>query len=67
MNREYALYLKRQKRARIGIQIARIGVLIAFFGLWELGAVLGYFDCELRIAENNFAHNKDLQYSLSYM
>ena len=44
MNREYALYLKRQKRARIGIQIARIGVLIAFFGLWELGAVLGWFD-----------------------
>lgn len=44
MNEAYMRYLKRQKRRRFGITLGQLGVLVGFFGIWELGAVLGWFD-----------------------
>jgi len=44
MKSAYAKYLLRQKRRRRGIRIGQIAVLLGFFGLWELGAALGWFD-----------------------
>lgn len=44
MNEAYMRYLKRQKRRRFGITLGQFGILVGFFGIWELGAVLGWFD-----------------------
>lgn len=44
MNEAYMRYLKRQKRRRFGITLGQLGVLVGFLGIWELGAVLGWFD-----------------------
>lgn len=44
MNEAYMRYLKRQKRRRFGITLGQLGVLVGFFGIWELGAVFGWFD-----------------------
>ena len=44
MNEAYMRYLKQQKRRRFGITLGQFGVLVVFFGIWELGAVLGWFD-----------------------
>lgn len=44
MNEAYMRYLKRQKRRRFGITLGQLSVLVGFFGIWELGAVLGWFD-----------------------
>ncbi len=44
MNDADRQYLKRQKRAHRRVRAAQVGVLVGFFGLWELGAALGWFD-----------------------
>lgn len=44
MNEAYMRYLKQQKHRRFGITLGQFGVLVGFFGIWELGAVLGWFD-----------------------
>lgn len=44
MNEAYMRYLKQQKRRRFGITLGQFGILVGFFGIWELGAVLGWFD-----------------------
>lgn len=44
MNEAYRRYLLRQKRNRRAVRFGQIAVLVGFFGLWELGAALGWFD-----------------------
>lgn len=44
MNDAYSVYLRKQKRKKRLITGGQIGVLVGFFGLWELGAYLGWFD-----------------------
>ena len=44
MNDAYSIYLVRQRRARRAVRFGQIAVLLGFFGLWELGAALGWFD-----------------------
>ena len=44
MKDAYSLYLRKQKRNKNLILCGQIGVLIAFFGFWEIGAALGWFD-----------------------
>ena len=41
MNDAYRQYLKRQKRAHRRVRAAQVGVLVGFFGLWELGMANG--------------------------
>ncbi|MFC5530804.1 ABC transporter permease [Cohnella yongneupensis] len=40
----YAHYLKAQKRARLGITLSRLLLMVAFLGLWELAARLKWVD-----------------------
>ena len=42
--REHLLFLKAQKRRKILVHVAQIGVLILLLGLWELAARLGWID-----------------------
>ena len=44
MKNTYRSYLIRQKRKRRSILAAQIGILFVFFGLWEVGARLNWFD-----------------------
>ncbi len=44
MKDSYSIYLKMQKRKKRLILCGQIGVLVIFFGLWEIGAALGWFD-----------------------
>lgn len=43
-SQEHAAYLKRQKRNKILINVARIGLLLILIGLWELCAQLNVID-----------------------
>ena len=37
-------YLKQTRRHRIFVNLTRIGILVAFFGLWEIAGRLGWID-----------------------
>lgn len=44
MSEEHKHYLKKQKIRKLVIRITQIGILILFFGLWELSAYLEWAD-----------------------
>ena len=44
LSRERADYLRQQKRTKYMVWTARIGLLLAFFALWEVAARLGWVD-----------------------
>lgn len=44
MTKEHKAYLKKLKLYRLAIRIAQFGLLILFFGLWELAARLEWID-----------------------
>ena len=44
MSEEHKQYLKKQRIHKIVIRIIQIGILILFFGLWELSAYLEWAD-----------------------
>ncbi len=41
---ERALYLRQTKRRRFFINLTRVGILAALFGLWEIAGNLGWID-----------------------
>ncbi len=43
-SKEHLLYLKKQKKNRIGVTLARIGILVFLLGIWELFADLKWVD-----------------------
>ena len=44
MSEEHKHYLKKQKIRKLVVRITQIGILILFFGLWELSAYLEWAD-----------------------
>ena len=43
-SKEHILYLKKKRRKSVLINVARIGLLVAFLGIWELLAQLKVID-----------------------
>ena len=44
MNNAYRRFLQRRRMQRRAVLLGQIMLLVGFFGLWELGASLGWFD-----------------------